>query len=252
MTSTNDLMKHSRITIAPQADGSTHVIFDMQGWGADVICRYWRVANPGRSDPWRYELAAINGPAETWPHPTEQGCKIAIIRHLINAGLIEIPEDNGHLDDRNRIELAAIHDARAHPGPRPVVGDFVIMPDGSLERCCHATEYGMQTTEGGSFNVMRGGTASYSGGLNKPRLWEGFKPTGETRPGRFWFFSHGKAGAGRGVDCFLPCRVFRLEPKTMSREDARAHPLAQIAAEIFGVESWDHQSRISRLMIGDA
>ena len=120
------------ITIAPQDDGSTHVIFAMNSWGADVTCRYWPVENPGRSDPWRYELAAINGPAETWPHPTERGCKIAIIRHLIRTGLIEIPEDNGHLDDRNKIELAAIHSARSNPGPRPVVGDFVIMPKARL------------------------------------------------------------------------------------------------------------------------
>lgn len=252
MTSTNDLMNHPRLSFVPQEDGSTHAIFAMNGWGADVVCRFWEVEKPGRSDPYRYELEQINGKGGTYSHVTAQGCKIAIVRHLIDAGLIEIAEDNGHLDDRNRVELALIEGARTDRTDKPQVGDFVIMPNGNLERCCNATRHGMQTTEAGSFNVMRGGSASYSGGLNKPRLWEYFIPTGETKRGKFWFFSHGIAGAGRGVDCFLPCRVFRLEPYTMTEEQARAHPLAQRSAEFWGAGHREHLATVTKLMAGAA
>lgn len=253
MTSTNDLMNHPRLSFEPQVDGSTKVVFAMHGWGADVVCRYWSPDNVREgNDRWRYELEQIEGKGGTSSHPSEHGCRIAIIRHLIEAGLIEIPEDNSHLDDRNRAELVAMQAARDTMTGRPRVGDFVIMPDGRLERCCHATPHGMQTTGGGSFNVMHGGSVSYSGGLNPPRLWEYFKLTGETKGGRFWFFSHGIAGAGRGVQCTMPCRVYRLEPRTMTEREARAHPMARRYAEVWGEDHADHRKAIEKLMAGEA
>lgn len=252
MASFNDLMNHPKLSFVPQDDGSTHAIFKMNGWGSDVICRFWKVENPGRSDPFRFELEAIGGVGGTYSHVSEHGCKIAIVRHLISVGLIDIAEDNGHLDDRNRAELAQIEAARAEPIGRPKIGDFVIMPDGTRERCCNATKFGMQTASGGSFNVMRDGTAVFGGGLNKPRLWEYFKPTSGTERGRFWFFSHGIAGAGRAVICYLPCRVFRLEPFTMTEDQARAHPMAQHYANIWSEGHREHLAIIAKITAGEA
>ena len=56
MTSTNDLMNHSRLSFVPQKDGSTHAIFAMNGWGTDVVCRFWEVENPSPSDRYRYPI----------------------------------------------------------------------------------------------------------------------------------------------------------------------------------------------------
>lgn len=250
MTSTNDLMQHPRLTFVSQEDGSTEARYAMNGWGADIVCRYWPVQNHGKSDPWRYELESINGNGGTFSHVSQQGCRIAIVRHLIDAGLIEIPEDNGHLDARNQAEVASMANAREYATDRPRAGDFVIMPDGTLERCCAASKTGMQTTDVGSFNIMHGGSVSFSGGLNKSQLWEYFKLTDETKRGKFWFFSHGIAGAGRGVDCFLDCRVYRLEPFTMTEEQARAHPIAKRSAEVWGENRPDHLRAVEKLMAG--
>ncbi len=152
MTSTNDLMSHDRLSFIPKQDGSTEVRFDMYGFGNDIICRYRPVAGPNR-DPWSYELEPLQGRGGTYSHPTEHGCKIAIVRHLVDAGLIGAVEDNSHLDDRNRVIAAGLQAAREAFTGKPTVGDFVRMPDGSLERCCQDAVHGMQTADGGSFFV---------------------------------------------------------------------------------------------------
>lgn len=248
---TNDLMNDQRLTFADAPDGSVEARFQ-DGMMGEIVCRYWRIDNPGTSDPWRYTLETLNGKGGTFSHPTEHGCRIAIVRHLIDAGCIEIPFDNGHLDDRNLAEAVAIeHERNAMNRDRPLVGDFVIMPDGTLERCCSAARHGMQTTEGGSFWVGRGGGCSYSGSLNKPRLWEFFTPTDQIKRGSFWFFSHGIAGAGRRVDFYLPCRVFRLEPRNMDEAEARNHPMAKDYAEFWGENHPDHLHVIAKLMAGE-
>jgi hypothetical protein len=251
MTTTNDLMTHPRLSFEPQQDGSTEARFAMNGWGADIICRYWPVSEPGR-DPWAYELEAINGTGGRYSHVSERGCRIMIVRHLIDAGLIGATEDNAHLDARNTEIAAEIEAAREAMTGKPRIGDFVIMPNGTLERCCYASRDGMQTTYGGSFSISKSGHSGYSGSLNRSRLLEYFKDTGETRPGKFWFFSHNQPGAGRGVDVFLPCRIYRLEPFTMTEADARAHPKAKAVAEFWGENHRDHLGAIAALMKGEA
>lgn len=106
----------------------------------------------------------------------------------------------------------------------------------------------MQTSDGGSYHASRSGLASMSGSLYPSQLWEYFTDTGETKAGRFWFFSHGMAGAGRGVDFWMPCRVYRLEPFTMTEDQARAHPKAISAAEFWGQDHREHLSAIRALM----
>lgn len=253
MTSTLELMAHPRLSFEPQQDGRTEVRFDMRGFGGDIVCSYWPVeATNLNRDPWAYSLERINGKGGTYTHPTENGCKIAIIRHLIDADLIGATEDNAHLDEKNQVIADGLRETREAFTGKPRVGDFVIMPNGSFERCCNSTAHGMQTTEGGSFSLSRSGEGSFSGGLNRPQLWEYFKETGETKLGRFWFFSHNIVGAGRAVDVFLPCRVFKLEPFEMTETEARAHPKAQASAEFWGENHSDHLTVVHKLMKGAA
>ena len=249
MTSHNQMLAHPHLTFSQTDDGTIEARFDMQGWGGDVVSRYWRQDAPGR-DAWTYDLARINGKGGRYTHPTEHGCRLMIVQHLIDAGLIGPSEDNSHLDARNAEIAARAQAARDNFTGRPRLGDFVIMPSGKVERCCAAWDDGMQTTEGGSWHVSTSGTCSFSGGLNASQLWESFKPTEETRLGRFWFFSHGQPGAGRGVDVFLPCRVYRLEPPSMTEAEARAHPVARRCADFWCENSRDHLRKIARLMEG--
>lgn len=254
MTTTLDLMQSPRITTGIDDEGRRFVRYAMQGWGADLVGTYWSVPRPADMpesvgwDGWRYSLPVINGTGGTFSHPTEEGCKIMILRHLIDNGCFQPAPDNGHLDDRNKAIAEQTRQAWEARTGRPRVGDFVLMPSGALERCAHAWDDGMQTTTGGSFHITRDGGASMSGSLNGAQLWEYFQPTDEVKPGRFWFFSHNLAGAGRGVDFWLPCRVYRLEPFTMTEEQARAHPKAQSSAEFWGENHREHLNCISGLM----
>lgn len=157
--------------------------------------------------------------------------------------------DNTHLDARDTMiaaEICAAWTARAGGVPR--VGDFVRMPNGHLRRCAHGwggPEGGMQTCDGGSFSITKSGLASMSGSLYGLQLWEYFQPTEEARPGRFWFFSHGLAGAGRGVDVWLPCAVFQLVPFTMTEAEAKAHPKALHSADFWGAGHHAHAPRLA-------
>ena len=156
--------------------------------------------------------------------------------------------DNSHLDDRDRAILADRLTAwEGHTG-RPRVGDFVIMPNNHKRRCSHEWDHGMQPSTGGSYYIGGSGNASMSGGLYPSQPWEYFQPTDEMEPGRFWFFSHNVSGAGRGVEVFLPCRVYRLVPFTMTEDEARNHPTAQSAAEFWGEGHRDHLAAIAKLM----
>ena len=212
-------------------------------------CEYWFIG--GNGDQWNYRLCGADGPRVSYSHVSEHGCQIAIKRHFIDVGLVNVPEDNSHLDDENKLIAADIlANWNARIG-KPRVGDFLRMANGSLKRFCNDTGDGQQTTKGGSFSISRGAGVSYSGGLDSPIMWERFKPTYEAQKGRFWFFSHDRAGAGRGVDVFLPCRIYELVDHSMTREEAEAHPAAISCAEFWGAESSDYQNRVEALMRGE-
>lgn len=233
-----------------ERDGKTFAT--MTGpFGLPYACEYWREENVREGDDqWRFKLAGWSektGGVGPYSHPTETGCQIAIRRYFLDIGLIPVPEDNTHLDEIDRVIAATIeHDYGQREKDRPRVGDLVLMPDGSEHRCCAEWKYGMQTTKGGSFSTGKGGYVSYSGGLDPAALWESFEDTGETKRGRFWFFHHGMAGAGRGVDVFLTCRVYRLVLKTMTEAEAKAHPKA---TDI--LTRWDEGSEVYTRTIGE-
>ena len=115
---------------------------------------------------------------------------------------------NSNLDSRDQEILAVAFSSREKiEGPR--IGDFVHFPSGELERFSHDWDDGMQTSPGGSFVLGSSGRASLScGGLNPVTPLNELIPTLALLPGSFWFFHHGVAGAGRGVNFIVPCRVF--------------------------------------------
>lgn len=228
------MSKHIHLSNIPNMtvetrDGRTYV--SMPGaFGLPVTCEYWKEDNVrSGDDAWRFQFSHSTekrGHRGPYSHPSEAGCQIAIRRWFLDTGLIPVPEDNSHLDELDQVIAAKIAAAYASNTGRPRVGDFVIFPDGSINRCAYAWEYGMQTCKGGSFSTGTHGGVSMSGSLDKAWLWESFEDTGETRKGRFWFFSHNLPGAGRGVDVFLSCRVYRLVPKERSEGEAKKHPKA--------------------------
>lgn len=101
----------------------------------------------------------------------------------------------------------------ARTGPR--VGDWVIMPDGTEQRFTHAWPDGLQTTCAprfglGSFYFDRQGFMDYSGALDPVVKFDKIRDTGKIKDGAVWFFHHDQSGAGRGVNAWVPCRVYEV------------------------------------------
>jgi hypothetical protein len=120
------------------------------------------------------------------------------------------------LDEKDAQILADRIAARERiKGPR--IGDVVDFDDGTSGIFSHDWGDSIQWSEGGSIHLNAGGGGSFSGGLNPPIFKGGLIATGETRLKRFWFFHHGSAGAHRGVDVLVPCRVYRHAALTKRR-----------------------------------
>lgn len=133
---------------------------------------------------------------------------------------------------------------------RPLVGDVVHWPNGQVRRISHDWEDSYQTSfwTSGSFFATASGHASFSGGLQPPVLAEFLIQTEEIQQAGFWFFRHNRSGAGRGVQCQLPCRVWRLEPFTRTREEAAAHPKTIESMLLWGENKPRHLEMIEEIM----
>ena len=118
---------------------------------------------------------------------------------------------NQHLDAEDQDILARrIQSRDVFAGAR--IGDYVIFASGELERLSHDWGESMQTSPGGSFYLPGSGIGSLSnGGLHPAIPSESLELTPAILPGWFWFFHNGRAGAGRGVDVEIPCRVFKTK-----------------------------------------
>lgn len=189
-----------------------------------------------QDDAWSYTLPPNLNPFKpaaedgsiTLSHPTKAGAIHMARKAFVEAGIITVPHDNAHLDEVDRAIAGRLEDSREMmPGAR--VGDYARHPSGRVQRICGFggssigkagepdTRVGL--TDGGSYALPRlrkpasGAVgASYSGGLSWDDAWTlgRLSDSGERVKGRFWFFSHGQPGAGRGVDCALTCRVFDI------------------------------------------
>ena len=177
---------------------------------------------------------------ETTPHTTRQAATLGI-------------DLNSKLDDLNKTIALGLATARMIEAAKyawPLVGDVVIWPNGETRRVSHDWDDSFQTCrEGsGSFYVHPTGRGSFSGAHMDAQLREFFVLTNEVVPGQFWFFSHNVRGAGRGVQCTLPCRVFQLTPFERTLEQATAHSFANRSAEVWGTGHTEHQRRIESIM----
>lgn len=122
----------------------------------------------------------------------------------------------GELDERDAAIKAEIQAGIDTLTGQPRVGDFIEFANGTVERVSHVWDGmaehggtdGVQTSEGGSWHVSRGG-ASFSGGLNSIIPMDTLTDTGETRKGSGWFWHHDWSGANRGVPATFTFRVYR-------------------------------------------
>ena len=190
----------------------------------EIKCTYWRNDHKGvETDPWRYQLDQFcpdNGETHyrgPFSHSTEKGCLIAIYKYLVALNVIDTPKNNSHLDAIDTEIVANITaDWLDRANGKPRVGDFVEYADGSLKRCCNDTGNGQQVTKAieRDYHAGRFGCVHYSGGLESDIPWTQLvEQKGEVRPGRFWIFHHGVGGGGRGIEFFMPCRVFSVLEK---------------------------------------
>lgn len=93
---------------------------------------------------------------------------------------------------------------------RPRMGDFVRFPNGEIERLSHDWDADFQTSPiwAGSFFLHSHGNGGFSGGLNPAIPADSLSLLEEVMEGKFWFFHHNMAGAGRGVYFTAACRVY--------------------------------------------
>ena len=98
---------------------------------------------------------------------------------------------------------------------RPRIGDFVRFPTGEVERFSHDWEEDFQTSPlwAGSFYLSACGNASFSGSLHPAIPLSSLTLAEERMEGKFWFFHHNSAGAGRGVSFSIPCRTYTTTAK---------------------------------------
>ncbi|WP_412506166.1 hypothetical protein [Roseovarius sp. SYSU LYC5161] len=182
-------------------------------------------------DAWSFSVPRPAGddPDNTGPRtftaPTRATARHHCRRWFVDAGIITVPTDNAHLDATDRAVAGRLEDARRRMvGPR--VGDFVMLPGQAapVTRICGFSFDGERfgLTHGGSFSLPALGApardpalearAGYSGGFDWCDEWrlDRLADSGQIVRGRFWFFSHGQPGAGRGVDVSLDAQVFDL------------------------------------------
>ena len=107
------------------------------------------------------------------------------------------------MDTKNQ-EILARRQAERAKITTPCVGDFIRFETGELERVSHLHNDSLQTSPGGSIYLNESGHGSFSGGLNPAIELNTITPTTEVIEGKFWFFHHGIAGAGRAVYFDIP------------------------------------------------
>jgi hypothetical protein len=96
----------------------------------------------------------------------------------------------------------------------PLVGDFVKMPNGKLERFAYDWGDSLQTCEGGLFYMNARGGASFSGSLNPSVPLNQIVVIPEQMEGLFWTFHHDHVEAHNGIYFRIPVKVWCYNPVT--------------------------------------
>ena len=117
--------------------------------------------------------------------------------------------------DEKDAEILKIRQALFEAHNTPQVGDFVDFADGKTHRISYIWDNdGLAQTSDESCGMsfyLDHGYATYSGGLFRGVSVYDLELSKEKRNGRFWFFHHDWAEAHNGVDCQIPCRVWKCE-----------------------------------------
>lgn len=120
-------------------------------------------------------------------------------------------------DEKDMAILKARAEAR-RCRTEPLVGDWVIFPNGEGYRLTYDWGDSMQTTDRdhpgdvGSFYLEGNGLADYSGSLDPSIPKDKLHLRDESMPAWFWFFHHGEARAHNGVSFPLLVKVWEYRP----------------------------------------
>ena len=125
-------------------------------------------------------------------------------------------------DDRD-YEIKSIRErelnARRNRENRPMLGDYLRFPDGTLARFTHDWDDSLQTTVyrkdhpclgDSSFYLGNEGCVSFSGSRAPSIPLEKINPTNDWIDASFWFFHNNFATAHNGVTCTFPVKVWDL------------------------------------------
>jgi hypothetical protein len=98
---------------------------------------------------------------------------------------------------------------------RILVGDFVKMPDGTIERITYQSKDNPSefktggSRDHGGYYAHEGGYGTYSGAIGYGVVFsERMKDTGQTDLAMFWTFSRGEVEAHNGVYFYMPVRIW--------------------------------------------
>ena len=160
---------------------------------------------------------------------------------------------NAQLDAKNKEIVLALAESRIaaiSASQKPLLGDVVTWPNGETRRISAIGSFHLQTSRlrSGSYFAFQDGKASFSGSFMHPQLEEFFVRTDEVKGAAFWFFSHNVIAPNQGVDCALPCRVWRFAPFERCRKEAMLHPAAIHSANCWGAENLEHKRNVQAIM----
>ena len=178
---------------------------------------YWAVNVPPHQDRWRFKLShstsrmQFKGP---FSHLSEHGCWISAKKYFVENDLIPTPQDNSHLSSQSAAILRkALSQKNQHRenGGLPEVGDIIEDTNSDQRRICisHFDRCQVTTSMRSSYHLLSNGAGSFLGGCGQSIAYCDLETTHQTKPVVFWIFKDGRAGAGRGVDLWLPVTVWR-------------------------------------------
>ena len=202
MNPTTDI-DHPKYAVTHQGDNPSYYIWALKDSDLTVTI-FYADAGPG-VDPYQYQDPRYG----LVSHPNLVGAASCLLGAYTELGAVQVGGIES-LDSKDQCIAKARYQERQRRAGKPLIGDWIILANGSWQRFSSEYAHGLQTSKGGSFYLLSHGSASFSGGLDPEISRERIVASDEPpRAGRFWIFHHGEAGAGRRVDFTLPCKVWK-------------------------------------------
>jgi len=239
-----------RVEAASGVEGHIETVYHHNSFlRRDMGYRIWENARQN-GDRYSYEDAQL----QRYSHPTLTGARLMIAQSLVKCGAITVPLENTHLDHPNLIRLKEISEKRIETFQGvPRTGDIVYIENVAHRiSACH--KFGAQTSAGGSIHICRSGSASFSGGLDRSRMYECFTPHMKPEPARFWMWDAIKGmGGGNGVEIYVNTQVWSIDHHNLTDEQLRTHPNILRFRKVFNDCSYlekDVAAKIERMKLG--